>query len=101
MNLIQELHLTELLSQLEQLDEDFSWDVGSPLEAQLKVAAERFFAAQRALGIVNRLKDPVSKKKHRSRVMSMLNKLRASLDRLHQAIDGELEAMQQDPSQAI
>lgn len=93
MLLLSELSLNELFQTFEQLAEDVSWDAGKPLDGQLKQAADQFAAAARALGIANRLKDPTSRKKHRSRIMGMLNVLRASLSRLELAIAGEIEGM--------
>lgn len=93
MQLLNELNLVEALDLVDQLDEDFSWDAGKPLEGQLDQAVKQMEAAQRALGIANRFKDPALRTKHKSRIMGMLNKLRASLLRLYTAIDGEIEAM--------
>lgn len=99
MELIQELSLNEILCEFELVAEDFAWDVGQPLEAQLADASNRLMAARRALGIANKLTDPASRKKHRSRIMGMLNRLGHSLVRLQQAIAGETEAMSQDRDQ--
>ena len=43
---------------------------------------KRFEAAKRALGLVNKLKDSPSRTRNRSRIMSNLNKIRGSLQRL-------------------
>ena len=43
-------------------------------------------AAKRGLGISNKLKDPDSRKKNRSRIMGTLNKLRAQLGKIAKAI---------------
>lgn len=97
MILIQELQLEDALTKADHfLAEDMSWDAGRPLEQQLAHASFQFEAARRALAIANRLSDPAARKKHRSRIMGMLNKLRASLFRLQDAIAGEIEAMQQE-----
>ncbi len=95
MSLLQEFQLEESLASAEALLEDMSWNAGKPLESQLDQAIARLDAAKRALSIANRLQDPASRKKHRSRVMGMLNSLRASLWRLQDAIQGEIEAAQQ------
>lgn len=99
MELIQELALNHVLNESEQLDEDFAWDEAIPLEAQMEEVQRRLMAARQALGITNRLRDPASRKKHRSRVMSMMNRLAWSLNRLRDAIKGEFEAMEQHPDQ--
>jgi hypothetical protein len=46
-----------------------------------------FTAAVRALGLTNKLQDPESKRRHRSRVMGNLNRIRARLQRIERAID--------------
>lgn len=97
MLLIHEMHLADALTKAEHfLAEDMSWDAGRPLDNQLAHASFQFDAARRALSIANRLTDPASRAKHRSRIMGMLNKLRASLFRLQDAIAGEIEAMQEE-----
>lgn len=97
MNLLLEMQLDIAIKEADDLlNEDLAWSVEHPLEDQLQQAVARFNAAIRALAITNQFKDPATRKKHKSRVMSMLNKLRASLNRLHTAIEGEMEAMQQD-----
>ena len=91
MQLLNEFALLEQIN----LVEDFSWDAGKPLDDQLGQAISQFDAARRALGIANRLQDPASRAKHKQRIMGMLNRLRASMNRLTTAIDGEIQAMQQ------
>lgn len=95
MELIQELCLIDTLNTSERLDEDFAWDEAIPLENQIEEVQRRLEAARQALGITNRLRDPASRKKHRSRVMSMMNRLAWSLIRLRDAIKGEFEATEQ------
>lgn len=91
MQLLNELALLEQLA----IVEDFSWDAGKPLDDQLGQAITQFDAARRALGIANRLQNPKDRAKHKQRVMAMLNRLRASMNRLTTAIDGEIKAMLQ------
>lgn len=91
MQLLNELALLEQLA----IVEDFSWDAGKPLDDQLGQAISQFDAARRALGIANRLQNPQDRAKHKQRVMAMLNRLRASMNRLTTAIDGEIKAMLQ------
>lgn len=92
MQLLQECQLLEAIA----IAEDVSWNAAKPLDAQLAQAVFQFNAARRALSLANQLQSPESRKKHKSRIMSMLNKLRSSLLRLHEAIAGEIEAMQQE-----
>lgn len=87
-----------LLNELEliaacQLVEDVSWDASKPLEGQLQQAVDMMLAARRALGIANRLSNPADRKKHRSRIMGILNSLSASCVRLHTAIQGEMSVL--------
>ena len=95
MSLLLEFQLEEVLKSAESLLEDVSWNEAKPLESQLDQAIARLDAAKRALGIANRLTNPESRAKHRGRIMGMLNALRASLWRLQDAIQGEIEAAQQ------
>lgn len=92
MQLLNELQLTEAF----KLAEDISWDEAKPLEGQLDQAINMMLAARRALGIANRLQDPEARKKHRSRIMGMLNRLSAAVVRLHTAIGGEIRALDPD-----
>lgn len=46
----------------------------------------RFTAARKGMGIVNKLKNPAERKKHASKVMSNINKLRGLMNRLDKAI---------------
>lgn len=48
--------------------------------------ARMLAAAKRGLGIANKLKKPEDRKKNRSRIMGTMNKLRAQLKRIEQAI---------------
>lgn len=48
--------------------------------------ARMLAAAKRGLGITNKLKNPEDRKRHRSRIMGTLNKLRAQLGRIEKAI---------------
>jgi hypothetical protein len=42
---------------------------------------KRLDAAKRGLGIANKLKNPIEKKKHLSRILTNLNKIRSALKR--------------------
>jgi hypothetical protein len=42
-------------------------------------AEQQFIAARKGLGLTNKLKDPEQRKKHRSRVMKTLNRLRRQI----------------------
>ena len=59
-----------------------SEDVNALFDETSKMLA----AAKRGLGISNKLKDPDSRKKNRSRIMGTLNKLRANLSRIAKAL---------------
>ena len=96
MQLLQQMQLEEALTKADHfLAEDMNWNEARPLDSQLAHAVFQFDAARRALAIANRLTNPADRTKHKSRIMGMLNKLRASLFRLQDAIAGEIEAMQQ------
>lgn len=92
MQLLQEANFLQEL----KIVEDISWDAGKPLEDQLGDASYQFQAACRALGYANSLQDPKQRAKHRSRIMGMLNKLRASLARLYKAVAAEIQVMATD-----
>lgn len=91
MQLLSELTLLEQV----KIVEDFSWDESRPLGGQLQQVIDQLAAAKRGLAIANRFRNPADRAKHKSRIMGMLNRIRASLARLQDAIAGETEAMQQ------
>lgn len=86
--LLAEFTIEQILVEFDQLDERV--DENSSLQDQLDVASFRFATASRALGLTNKLKDPASRAKHRSRVMTMLNKLRSTLRTLETLIAKEM-----------
>lgn len=49
------------------------------IEARESLRASQYAAAKRALSIANKLKNPDSKKYHRSRIFGAMNKLRAAV----------------------
>lgn len=49
------------------------------LEEKRKLRDRQLRAAKRALGIANKLKNPASRKKHKSRIFSAMNKLRVAV----------------------
>lgn len=51
--------------------------------------AEQLDAAKRGLGLANKLKDAEERKKHRSRIMVNLNKLRGLISSAETALKGE------------
>lgn len=75
---------TALLENIQELEE--AVDTSSMNLSQLE---KGFDAAKRGLGLANKLKNPADKKKHLSRIMGNLNKLRAALKRIHDAIEVE------------
>ena len=58
------------------LKEGFIDDHNGPLEAKFDEIKRKVLAAERAIGISNRIKDPIERRKHKSRIMSLMNKLR-------------------------
>ncbi len=85
MSLLIELQLEAAINAVDVLMEDMQ-TYTNDLEAQIDVAIKRLSAAKRALGIANRLTDEASRKKHRSRILGMLNQIRASLWHLQDAL---------------
>lgn len=75
-DLLLEAEITTLLETPTDLPAD------ADLVTQLEILMTRLAAAKRALGITNRITNPKERKKHRSRVMIFLNKLRAMFDRV-------------------
>ena len=65
-----------------------------PQDADLDQLGAMFDAAKRALGLVNRLKNPVDRKRHLSAVFSNLNKIRAALVRAMEAEDVKIAGIQ-------
>jgi hypothetical protein len=61
-----------------------------PLDATSDQLAGMFDAARRAMGLINRLKNPIDRKKHLSAVFSNLNKIRAALSRMIAAEDEKI-----------
>lgn len=59
----------------------------------LGIASARLDAAKKGLGIANTMKNPADKAKHRSRVMSNLNQIRALVARAMNVIDAEAESI--------
>jgi hypothetical protein len=53
-----------------------------PDNVSLDQIASMMDAAKRGLGIVNKMKNPVDKKKHASAVLSNMNKIRSALQRV-------------------
>lgn len=60
-------------------------------DATISEFARRYEAARRALGLVNKLSDGPTKKKHASRVLSQMNVIRSYLNTLIR----QLESMSQ------
>jgi hypothetical protein len=53
-----------------------------PDDVTLEQIEKMFDAARRGLGLVNKLKNPIDKKKHASAVLANLNKIRGALKRV-------------------
>ena len=55
---------------------------GTELEQQMEILSSRMITAKKMLGLTNKLTNPEEKKKHRSRVLGLINQIRAGLKRL-------------------
>jgi len=79
LNQIRNLNPT-ILEELEAMNEGIlDMPEGTDLEQQLQILSDKMILAKKMLSLANKLKDPISKKKHRGRVMGILNKVRAAL----------------------
>ena len=76
----------ERVKQLSGYEEQLIEAVEIPDDVTLEDIEKMFDAARRGLGIVNKIKDPVNKKKHASAVLSNLNKIRAAMQRVVNAM---------------
>lgn len=61
-----------------------------PADTSIEQLEFMFDAARRAMGFVNKLKNPVDRKKHLSAVFANINKLRAALARAIEAEDAKI-----------
>jgi len=61
------------------------------VEEQIEILTQRLEAAKKAMGIINKLKDPMQKKKHRGRVMGFMNQLRPMLKKIIKKIENDQE----------
>ena len=78
--IMHELH--ESIKELDMFEKMYDGRHGLGIDTDVMPIEEiqkRMEAASRALGIVNRLRDPQYKKQHLSRVMSNMNTIRAAL----------------------
>lgn len=64
-------------------------------DEQLELAIRQFTAARRALGLVNKLGAGPTKARHASRVLVVLNKIRATIRRIEKQITVEVSAKPQ------
>lgn len=93
------MHLQTLLAEAELdalLEAPLDMPEGSDLVQQLEILTQRLESAKRALGITNRLKDPVERKRHRARVMGFLNQLRGMFDRVTKQLWDEMQQDEED-----
>lgn len=79
----------------QRLAEDMgSFELPSPSSQntteQLELAIRQFSAARRALGLVNKLAPGPTKQRHASRVLAVLNQIRASIRRIEKQITVDL-----------
>ena len=84
--------LNQLFEAMDQYTPDLSAEADP--EEQLTKLGTMFDAARRALGLVNKLEDGETKQRHKSRVFSNLNKLRAASNRILKAIQASLNVEQ-------
>lgn len=88
-------HLSEYLLISEDMSPPIAPDrkIHSPqeFEATLEEMTRRFDAARRALGLVNKLQDGPTKKKHASRVLAQMNTFRHYIN----VVAKQLESMTQ------
>ena len=85
------LSIEEILDYLEK-DELLEYQmpqIDNP-EILMDELSKRFEASRRAMGLANKLSGP-SKKKHLSRILGIMNKLRAGLRYLEKNIEREME----------
>lgn len=67
-------------------------DANMTSEQQLEKAVLQFSAARRALGLVNKLAAGPTKQRHASRVLGVLNKIRATIRRIEKQITVDMSA---------
>jgi hypothetical protein len=61
---------------------DLEEDVAIPLDVTITDVMKMFDAAKRAVGLMNRLKDPAERKRHASAIFKNMNKIRATIMKL-------------------
>ena len=64
-----------LIQELLELQED----VAIPADATINDVMKMFDAAKKAVGLMNRLKNPVDRKKHAAAIFRNMNKIRAMI----------------------
>ena len=60
------------------------------METELETLEGQLNAAKRGLGIANRFRDPISKKKHKGAVLGNLNRIRARLNKITDMLSQEI-----------
>lgn len=93
--LLKEILTTEFDLLLKEAPMDMP--ANADLTTQLEVLMARLESAKKALGIANKLTDKADKKKHRSRVMSFMNQLRAMFNKVADALEAEIKADEMKP----
>lgn len=89
-NLLEEYEAS--VKELELLEKRYQGKYNLDIDTDVMPVEEiqkRLEAATRALGIVNKLRDPEYKKQHLGRVMSSLNTIRAALQQAIKQAEGE------------
>jgi hypothetical protein len=87
------MQLNDLLTEAEidaLLEAPLDMPEGASLVTQLETLMHRLESAKRALGITNRLTNPEDRKRHRSRVMSFMNQLRAMFNRVADQMEADM-----------
>lgn len=62
------------------------------LEQQLNLVSQRLEVAKRALGVANRFRSPDAKKKHRGRILGIINQLRKLLRDISKQLEADINS---------
>lgn len=77
-------------SLLEHLNEGvLDMPEGAGLEEQMETLSSKMLIAKKMLGLANRLTTPEDKRKHKSRVLGIMNQIRAALARVVKQIEAQ------------
>lgn len=87
MKMLKEITRQGILAELEMLFEEMK-KYELPQDLSLTQCMAMLETAKKALGLCNKLKDPAEKKKHLSRVMTIMNKCRGACNRIMRTLPG-------------